>query len=473
MTYEEYARCDALELARLVRGGEIRAEELLELAIARATEVDPRIGSIVIELHDRARAAIARGLPDGPLRGVPFLVKDLQLQIGGTRTTGGSRFFRDAVASFDSTLIQRYERAGLVIFGRSASPELGLTTTTESALFGATRNPWNLEHIAGGSSGGSAAAVAAGITPIASASDGGGSIRIPASCCGLFGLKPTRMRVPLGPGNAEGWNGLSVSHAVTRSVRDSAALLDVSHGPDLGDPYAAPPPARPFLSEVGEPPGNLSIALMRAAPSGAEVHPECLAAIDAAARLCESLGHRVEEAMPELDYFAIGMAMVNTISTETRLKLEERAAELGRELREDDVEPVTWRIAERADSLDALTAADARHTIHRASLDMARFQQRYDVVLSPPLAKPPERLGVLGLSIDFEDYAPALAAFSPFCSFANITGVPAMSVPLHWSQGGLPVGAMFMGRFGDEATLLRLAAQLEQAQPWAGRRPPL
>ena len=473
MTSEEYARCDALELAELVRRGEVLPEELLELAIARAAEVDQHIGAIVVDLHDRAREAIARGLPDGPLRGVPFLVKDLHLKIRGTPTTAGSRLFRDSVADIDSTLVERYERAGLVIFGRSASPEMGLSTTTESALHGPTRNPWNLERIAGGSSGGSAAAVAAGIVPAASASDGGGSIRIPAACCGLFGLKPTRMRVPLGPGHAEGWNGLVVSHAITRSVRDSAALLDATHGPDLGDPYAVPPPTQPFLSEVDDPPGKLRIALMRAAPSGVEMHPECLEAVDGAARLCESLGHHVEEAMPELDYPAIGLAMVNTISTESRLELEARAAELGRELREEDVEPVVWRISERALSLDARDAARARHTIHRASLDMASFQRRYDVLLSPTLARPPERLGMLALSVDFEDYSRALVAFSPFCSFANITGIPAMSVPLHWSEEGLPIGAMFAGRYGDEATLLRLAAQLEQAQPWAGRRPPL
>jgi amidase/6-aminohexanoate-cyclic-dimer hydrolase len=315
--------------------------------------------------------------------------------------------------------------------------------------------------------------VAAGITPLANASDGGGSIRIPASCCGLFGLKPTRMRVPLGPDRAEGWSGLSCVHAVTRSVRDSAALLDASAGPEPGDPYWAPPPARPFLQEVGADPGQLRIALLRSPPSGAAIDPECRTAAETAAGLCESLGHAVEEAAPPVDYEQVGRGMQAVIGVSVRLTLERRARELGRELRESDVEPVTWSIVKDAPQVSGAALVEAREAFHRASRVLARFQERYDVLLSPTLGRPPVELGRLSLSQDAATYFREVQAFSPFSSLANVTGQPSMSVPLHWTASGLPVGVMFTGRFGDEATLLRLAAQLEQARPWAGRRPAL
>jgi Asp-tRNA(Asn)/Glu-tRNA(Gln) amidotransferase A subunit family amidase len=469
---DEYARYDGLGLAELMRKGEVDPSEVLDCALETSARTNPKLNALILFRQDAARRELV-SLPPGPFRGVPFPIKDLHLQIPGEVTTNGCALFREARAPVESTLIARYRAAGLVLFARSTSPEFGLTLSTESALWGPTRNPWDFSRMAGGSSGGAAAAVAAGIAPLANASDGGGSIRIPASCCGLFGLKPTRMRTPLGPLRAEGWNGLTSVHAITRSVRDSAALLDATAGPELGDPYWAPPPARPYLREVGAPPGRLRVALVRSA-GGVATEPECLRAVEDAAKLCEELGHRVEEAAPALDAPAIARAMFATISVATRVALEARAADLGRPLGETDVEPVTWAMVEGALRTTGLDMLRARETILRASRDMARFQEEWDLILSPTLAREPLPLGVCSLSRrDLEAYFREIASVSPFSSIANVTGQPAMSVPLHWSASGLPIGVMFAGRFGDEATLFRLAGQLEQARPWAGRRPPL
>jgi Asp-tRNA(Asn)/Glu-tRNA(Gln) amidotransferase A subunit family amidase len=473
MRPDEYLRFDGLGLAERVRTGEVKAEELLDAALEISARVNPRINALILFREEAARAELARVAPDAPFRGVPFPIKDLHLQIAGTITTNGCALFRDAVGPFDSTLVQRYRAAGLVLFARSTTPEFGLTLSTESALWGATRNPWDLSRMAGGSSGGAAAAVAAGIAPLANASDGGGSIRIPASACGLFGLKPTRIRTPLGPVHSESWYGLSSVHAITRSVRDSAALLDATAGPELGDPYCAPPPARPYLEEVGAPPGRLRIALVRSAPTGVGVEPECLRAVDDAARLCAELGHEVEEAVPPLDWSGLGRATMAIICASTRVILENRARDLGRELAPTDVEPVTWFMVESALRTTGLEMVRARDAILRAARDMGRFQERWDAILSPTLARVPLPIGACSLSRDVDEYFREIATVAPFTSAANVTGQPAMSVPLHWTPDGIPVGVMFAGRFGDEATLFRLAAQLEQARPWAHRRPPL
>jgi amidase len=293
-TVPDYDRYDGLGLAELVRRREVTAGEVLEATIERIEARNPAINAVVLRMYDEAKAAIAAALPPGPFSGVPYLLKDLGAAYAGTPTTGASRFFRDAVPDHDSEMVVRLKRAGLVICGKTNTSEFGLSTSTEPVLFGPTRNPWNLAVSAGGSSGGAAAAVAGGMLPMAHASDGGGSIRIPASCCGLFGLKPTRMRTPMGPDVAEGWNGASISHAVTRSVRDSAALLDATTGPDVGDPYSAPPTKGNFLAEVGAAPGRLKIALATTAWNGSVVDPQCADAAVAAAKLCESLGHHVE-----------------------------------------------------------------------------------------------------------------------------------------------------------------------------------
>jgi amidase/6-aminohexanoate-cyclic-dimer hydrolase len=474
MPIDQYQAYDSLGLAELVAKGDVSPRELLEAAITRLEVADTKLNCIAARLYDHGRKQIADGLPKGPFTGVPFLLKDLSVDLGGVATGSGSRFFRDNVAAADSTVVARYKKAGLVIFGKTTTPELGLTGTTESVAHGQTRNPWNLDLTAGGSSGGAGAAVAASIVPMANASDGAGSIRTPASCCGVFGLKPSRARVPLGPAKLESWNGLGTVHAITRSVRDNAALLDVSAGADLGDPYAAPPPARPFRQEVGADPGKLRIALVLTPTSGSAVDPVCVAAARDAAKLCETLGHIVEEKLPPLDHAALNAGMLATLSVSTALALDARAAKLGRAVTEADVEPVTWYFYRQGKATSALAYAAARAAFDQAGRVMAEFQRTYDVILSPTLAKPPVKLGLLSLSpASFDDYVREVSTFGPFTAIANICGQPAMSVPLYWSPDGLPIGVMFAGRSGDEATLFRLAGQLETARPWFNRRPPV
>ncbi len=471
---QDYEELDALGLAERVKSGETTAEALLDAAIARLEARDGALGAVVVRMFEEARKAIAAGLPPGPFEGVPFLLKDLHLAWPGVRLTNGSRLFEDFVPEVESELVARYRRAGLVVFGKTHSPEFGLTTSTESVLFGRSRNPWNPEHTSGGSSGGASTAVSAGIVPLANASDGGGSIRIPASCCGLFGLKPTRGRTPLGPTSGEGWSGMSAVHAVGRSVRDSAALLDATAGPDAGAPYAAQPPLRPFLEEVSQAPGRLRIALQRSPWNGVDVDADCLAALDDAASLCRELGHEVSEAPFEVDAPRLGGAALTIIGAQTLAIMQERAAELGRPLREDDVEPGTWELTRASADRTATDYVAALRTIHAVGRALADHLARFDVVLSPTMATPPLPLGVLSLSNpDTAARAKAVLKTVGFTQLANVTGVPAMSVPLFWSGSGLPIGVQFLGRMNDEATLYRLAGQLETARPWRDRRPPL
>ena len=471
MPFDEYTKYDALGLAALVARGEVSPLELLEVAIQRVETVNPQVNAIVLKHYDLARKTIKRGLPDGPFKGVPFLLKDLGIALKGTITTHGSAFYKSSVATFDSTLVKRYQKAGLVIFGKTNSPEFGGSPSSESTLFGATHNPWNLEHIAGGSSGGTAAAIAAGILPAGHASDGGGSIRIPASCCGLFGMKTTRGRIPLGPPDFESRNGLSVAHAISRTVRDSAALLDVSHGADFGDPVLPSKPTGPYLKEVGAPVGRLRIALMREPILPFQVAPECLKAVDSAAKLCESLGHVVEEAKPVLDVQNLFMSFGVCSDVVTAMKVAAREQELGRLVKEGELEPITWKRLQRGRKVPAFKYAKARQTFHRATRAVEKFQVNYDVILSPTMAILPPKLGPLALTTDVETFNRVAFGTSAFTMVYNGTGQPAMSVPLHWSDGGLPVGVMFAGRFGDEATLYRLAAQLEAERPWKNKRP--
>jgi amidase/6-aminohexanoate-cyclic-dimer hydrolase len=473
MRQDEYEACDALELAARVADGDLTPDELLETALARMEACNPELNAVVIPMIDQARAAVAAGLPAGPLRGVPFLIKDLYLLYAGVPTTNGCRLFADNVPDCDSHLVTRYKNAGLVIFGKTHSPEFGITTTSESRMFGQTRNPWNPEHSTGGSSGGAAAAVAAGIVPAAHASDGGGSIRIPAACCGLFGMKPTRARVPVGPEVGEGWSGMSTVHAVTRSVRDSAALLDVGQGPVAGDPYWAPPPELPYQEEVRREPGRLHIALQTESFNESTVHPDCVAAARDAAALCEELGHSVEERTLPLDAAAVGEATRVIITANLRSSLEDRAKALGRELRPDDVETATWVMVQAAAGADAAQYARSVKVIHAAGRQVAGFLEDVDVLLTPTMGIPPAKLGELSLSnSDVMALLGRLMASTGFSQLFNVAGNPAVSVPLHWNAAGLPIGVQFAGRFGDEATLFRLAAQLESARPWFERRPP-
>ncbi len=473
MKAEEFESFDGLGLAELVRGRDVSPAELLDAAVSRVEARNPELNAVVTRMYDQARAAIAEGLPAGPFTGVPYLLKDLGAHYTGAVTSFGSTLFKDFVVDHDSEITARLRRAGLVIFGKTNTPELGLAPSTEPRLFGPTRNPWSLGHSSGGSSGGSAAAVAAGMVPMAHATDGGGSIRIPASCCGLFGLKPTRARNPMGPDAGEGWGGASVGHAVTRTVRDSAALLDATSGPDVGDPYWAPPPARPFLDEVGRDPGRLRIALTTRPWNGQPVDPECAEAATAAARLCEQLGHLVEEATPAVDAKLLGEASLIIVSANIRAALEARAAVLGRELAAGDVERLTWARAMNGHTARAADYARSIGVIHRTGRVVARFFTRYDILLSPTMCRPPYPLGVLDLMTeDVERYTQAILGAVGFTSLFNSAGCPAMSVPLSWSRAGLPIGVQFAAPFGDEATLFRLGAQLETAQPWATRRPP-
>ena len=471
---EQFERYDGLGLAELIRTKEATPEEVLAATLERIDGRNPAINAVVTRMDDHARAAIRAGLPDGPFKGVPYLLKDLGALYTGVVTSYGSGLFASNVPDHDSEIVARMKRAGLVIVGKSNTPEMGIAPSTEPRLFGPTRNPWNLGHSAGGSSGGAAAAVAAGMLPMAHATDGGGSIRIPASACGLFGLKPTRARNPMGPDAGEGWSGASIGHAVTWSVRDSAALLDATSGPDIGDPYWAPPPARPFLEEVGRDPGRLRIALTATPWLAGPVDPECAEAVRGAAKLCASLGHHIEEARPQFDEAAWGQASRTIVVASLTFTLETRAAALGRPLSQDDVERITWERVQEARAFSAADYARAIHTVHRTGRAVARFLEQYDILLTPTMAKPPHPLGVLSLSNpDSAAFLAARTASVGFTALFNSSGHPAMSVPLAVSKSGLPLGVQFVARFGDEATLFRLASQLEAAQPWKDRRPPL
>lgn len=461
---DELARLDAVGQAELVRRGEITPVELIEAAIVRIERLNPLLNAVVICEFERALDAARRGLPSGPFTGVPYLLKDLAIEWEGVRFTEGSRFLRDNVSRHDQELAVRLRRAGLVFLGKTNTPEFGSLPTCESALFGVTRNPWDPGRTPGGSSGGSAAAVASGMVPMAYGNDAGGSIRFPASCCGLFGLKPTRARLPFGPEYGDVFSGLAVEHALTRSVRDSAVLLDATAGPDLGDPYWAPTPTRRFAEEVGAHPGALRVAFTARPPGGEPVHPDCVAAVQEAATLCAELGHEVvERELPGIDE-QVGQAINVVFGTAVAWILAYWVRKLGREPEPEELEPDTRAWAEQGTKTTAADYLLAVQDLQAFSRTVARFFTEVDVWLTPTLAAPPPL---------HEDTA-ASAAFVAFPAWvANATGNPAMSVPLCWSDGGLPIGVHFLGRFGDEATLLRLASQLEEARPWARRAPAL
>ena len=471
--FAEYKDYDGLGLAKLVQSGEVTAHEVLEAAIERIDALNPKLNAVVTKVYDQARAAAVDHDPKAPLAGVPFLLKDLGGAQAGVPLSAGSRFFAHVPAPADSEIVTRHKRAGLMILGRTNTPEFGLSATTEPVLFGPTRNPWDLSRTAGGSSGGSAAAVAARLVPVAHASDGGGSIRIPASCCGLFGLKVTRGRNSLAPYAGESIAGCSVEHVVSISVRDSAAVLDATAGPAPGDPYFARPPERPFLEEVGAAPGRLRIGLATRPFNGMPVDPACVGAAEAAARLCEDLGHVVEEATPAFD--AAGLDdhynLVFAVGATGNIRLRARA--IGRELDPAAFERVTFATIQEADRVTGPAYVQSVNRLHGITREIAVFFQTYDLLLTPCLAEPPVKLGTIDMmSEDLMAYRERLWRFTPFTYAFNVTGQPAMSVPLAWSDAGLPIGVQFVGRYGDEATLFRLAAQLEAARPWADRRPP-
>lgn len=462
--FSNYDDFDGLGLADLVAKGEVSAEDLLGEAIIRTETLNPQLNAVTQKHYDLARQAIANGLPDGPFKGVPFLLKDLGVGLKGTVTSGSCKLFETHVADHDTTMVERHKAAGLVIFGKTNTPEFGLTATTEPALFGPARNPHNKDYSTGGSSGGAAAVVASGIVPVAHASDGGGSIRIPASCCGVFGLKPTRARTPSGPDSGEGWAGLSIAHCVSRTVRDSAALLDVTHGPATGDPYAAPHFGGSFLEEMAKAPGQLRIAVQIKPNSDTPVDPECIEAVMKTAKLLEGMGHIVEEAAPALEQGAIGNALRFASMVGTAANLESIARDIGRPITEDDVEWVTWRTYQRGKDVLASDYARSIADIHQITRKIGTFFEDYDLHLAPTLATPPRKLGELDtMNRDTKPYARLIGEYSPFTAMFNITGQPSASMPMHKTAEGLPVGVMLTGRFGDEVSVLRVARELEES----------
>jgi amidase len=478
--WQELAWLDAHAQADMVRTGQIGADELVEAAIGRIEAANATVGAVPITDYERARKqagapefrrALTGSEPPGPLAGVPFLLKDLGAACAGLEATQGSGLLAGSVPDQDSTLVERFKAGGLLILGRSNSAEFGVLPTTEPRRHGPTRNPWDLGRSAGGSSGGAAAAVAAGLVPLAHANDAGGSIRIPAACCGVFGLKPTRARTPLGPQVGDLMNGLAGEHVVSRSVRDSAAALDLIAGPALGDPYPAPPPPGPFRDAVAKPPRRLRIAFTTRAGTD-PLHAACAEAVLQAARLCADLGHTVTEdapapAMPDvadafLDVWAAGVSSAVTA----------QSAVAGRTPAPEAVEELTWWLYERGRSLSGAHYLLQIGHLQRTARALAAFHDSYDVLISAVTASPPPPLGFCAHGDPEQQLARALA-FAHETPLANLTGQPAMSVPLHHDAAGLPVGVQFTGRYGDEHVLLALAAQLEQARPWARRRPPL
>lgn len=493
--FPEYDRYDAVGLAQLVRDRHVSASELVEEAIARIERVNPRVNAVVHTMYAQARARAKEELPDGPFAGVPFLLKDLVQSYDGAPTTGSCRFTRDWVPDHHSELVRRYLAAGLIVVGKTNTPELGILPVTEPELRGPCRNPWDTGRTTGGSSGGAGAAVATGIVPAAHGGDGGGSIRIPASCCGVFGLKPTRARNPMGPDSSEGWAGFVSEHVLTRSVRDSAAILDATEGPEPESIYWAPPKAGPFLDEVSADPGHLRIGFHCEPAMPSNVHPDCVAAVRDVAALCEDLGHRVEEVRPGHDPTPLAHAFLTVIAAQTAANIDQLEEQMGRTATPRDFESQTWVLRLMGQQATAADYAKAIATLQAEARRICRELGAYDLVLTPTLGQPPLPIGALraqgaeamlqevvaraslGVALKLPgviDQAVQRAYdFVPWTPVGNFTGRPSMSVPLVWNDEGLPIGTMFTGRLGDEATLFRLAGQLEAARPWRDRRPPV
>ncbi len=473
-TLPDYDDLDALAVADLVRRGEVTPAELLAAAQERIAQRNPMLDAVIHELGDLANLAIAHGLPDGPFSGVPFLAKDLFAYCAGAPCGNGSRLFDGYVPDDDAGIVARCRAAGLVIAGRTKTSEFGLSVTTEPLAFGPTKNPWDLSRTAGGSSGGSAAAVAARMVPMAHGSDGGGSIRIPAACCGVFGLKPTRGRITLGPGVGEAWAGLATHHAVTRSVRDSAALLDATAGPLTGDPYIIAAPERPFLDHVGADPGRLRIGVSVVRPDGNPVASECRRVVEEAATMVADFGHIVEIADPAIDLGALKTVMETIVAANMAADLPRLHPTTGKATTADDVEPLTWAFVERGRTLSAADYIAAVHRMQSLGRAFATYFDSHDVWLSPALATAPPTLGRFSTdTTDIGAFGDAVLAFTPFTSIANVSGQPAAAVPFDRSEEGVPIAIQITGRYGAEATLLALAAQFEAARPWAGCIPGL
>ena len=493
--FKEYNHYDGLGLADLMSSGAVSVQEVMEAAITQIETLNPLLNAVNYPMFAEGRRRVAEGLPEGRFQGVPFLLKDQMAAYAGIPMASGCRALKQYVPDFDSELVKRYKRTGVITLGKTNVPEFGLIPATEPLGFGPTRNPWNTDHSSGGSSGGAAAAVAGGMVPLASGNDGGGSIRIPSSCCGLFGLKPSRGRTPSGPRDGEYWQGATVQHVITRTVRDSAAMLDLTHGADAGAPFVIPSPAESYLNALQRPPRRLKIAFNTHSPIDSVVHPVCKAAVMETARLVESLGHHPIETQPAIngDEYAQSYAIMNF--GEVAADLEELQAFLKRRLESDDVETLTAIAGLLGRTFSAGDFVRSLRQWGRMGRIMGEFFQDYDLYLTPTLAYPPPLIGelqpkrheqmamkvvtalgvgsILKASGIVDKLARQNISFTPFTMLANMTGIPAMSVPLHWTPEGLPVGVQFFAPFGDETTLFQLAAQLEEAQPWFDKRPPL
>ena len=494
MAFSEFGAHDALSLAELLRKGDVSPTELLDEALARTAEVNPKINAVIHLMEGRARDAIAAGLPEGPFRGVPFLIKDLMTAYAGEPLRCGSRLFKDFVPRDDEELTRRYRAAGLVIFGKTNTPELGITNVTEPELFGPTRNPWNLERTSSGSSGGSAAAVAARIVPAANANDGGGSIRTPASNCGLVGLKPSRGRNPTGPQMPDVWWGFISEHVITRTVRDCAALLDATAGDYPQQLMKLPPAERPFLQEMGVAPGRMRIAFSYDPGLGRSLHPENRRALEATTAVLDRLGHDVVEVSLPLAPESFIESYGSLLSADVAATLRLAQSIVGREATSDDVELPTWIVAKMGEAQSAADVASALWTMQTFSRQWLAWASSFDVLLTPTVGVPPLPIGSYKLSTMqrqglrllaalpagallsqrskvVDAFAPAFEA-APYTMVANVTGQPSVSLPLHWTEDGLPMGMLFTAKIGDEAALFRLAAQLEREMSWKDRRAP-
>jgi amidase len=491
--FPEFHKYDGLGLGELVRTRQISPVELIEEAISRIEAHNPKINAVIYKMYDQARVAAKGDLPDSPFKGVPFLQKDMHATVEGVPTSCGTRLLKDIPQPHDSEIVHRYRAAGIIILGKTNVPEFSLLPYTEPEVFGPTNNPWDLTRTAGGSSGGSAAAVAARLVPLAGGADGGGSIRIPASCCGVFGLKPTRGRTPTGPDVGDIWRGFAQEHVLTRSVRDSAAMLDAITGPEIDAPYWAPPRQHPYFQEVTREPGRLRIAFTSHPFLGHEVHEDCRKGLEATVHLLEQLGHEVVEAAPQIDREAFAIAFLTMVAAETRDEIDWAAGRAGRKTSFADFEAGTSALALLGQAMSAGDYANALNYLMASARGVNRFFEGYDVLLTPTLAQPPVLTGslqpsgaerflvrligrlnaawLLSALGTIKPVANKTFSFMPYTPVFNVTGQPAMSVPLCWNEAGLPIGMHFVGRFGDEATLFRLAGQLERAQPWIDRVP--
>jgi len=492
MSFSEYSEYDGLGLAELVRKKKVSPRELVEEAISRIETHNPKLNAIVNKLYDRARIAAQGKIPNGPFKGVPFLMKDLSSSLEGIPTSQGNKLWKDIPATVTSEIAKRWEATGAIVVGKTNTPEFGLTPYTESDTLGPALNPWDLSRTPSGSSGGSGAAVAARIVPFATGGDGGGSIRMPSSACGVFGLKPTRGRTPTGPIIGEAWQGFAIEHVLTRSVRDSAAMLDATKGSDVGAPYEIPDTGS-FLKEVGKKPGKLRIAFSTKSMLGKNVHADCVIGVEETVKLLESLGHEVVEDTPAINREEYSLQFMTVVVAQARADIEEIAEITGRKVSLDDFDSVTYAMGLLGTIIKASEYARAVRYLQMVSRDIGRFFENYDVLLTPVLNQPPVKIGSLKLSKAEENQIKFIARtgqtwilnalgvvkpiaaqtfeFMPWTPVFNVTGQPAMSVPLHWNDEGLPIGMHFVGKYGNEAILFRLAGQLEKAKPWFDKAP--